>query len=167
MRQRLNPFEEPASWCLLVGAAMLTACAVSGPVAVPAGLYRQPAQRCAGAGGAEVCGKVDQDCLLIAERAAGVVHVEIFSTQVNEHVCMVNGPGLRVGATVLVPDAGGEPGQGVRIGRVDRALVVQQLQLSPAGHRPFCGARASLDGLRFDLDGRVGAGGDCVAAGLK
>lgn len=167
MRRRLNPFKVPTKWCLLVGAAMLAACAASGPVKIPGGLYRQPSQRCVGAGGAEACGRVDMDCLLIAEGAAGRVDVEIFSTQVNEHVCLVNSPGQRVGATVLVHDAEAEPGQGVRIVRVDRALVVQQLQPAPAGHRPFCGARASLDGLRFDLDKRVGAGGECVPAGLK
>lgn len=167
MRRSLNPLEVPTKWCLLVGAAMLAACAASGPVTIPGGLYRQPSQRCAGAGGAEACSQVDMDCLLIAEGAPGHIHVEVFSTQVNEHVCMVDSPGLKLGATVLIYDTGAEPGQGVRIVRVGQALVVQQLQLSPAGHRPFCGAKASLDGLRFGLDKRVGSGGECVPAGLR
>ena len=76
-------------------------------------------------------------------------------------------PGLRVGTTVRVHDPEAESGPAVRIGRVDRALEMPQLQPSPAGHRPGCGARASLNGLGFYLDRRVGAGGECIAAGLK
>ena len=167
MRRRLNPFEVPTKWCVLVGAAMLAARAASGPVAIPGGLYGQPAQRCAGAGGAEACGRVDMNCLLIAEGAARRTHVEVFSSQVNEHVCMVNSPGIKVDETVLIYDSEAESGQGVRIERVDRALVMQQLRLSPTGHRPFCGAKAPLDGLRFDRDKRVGAGGECAPAALK
>ena len=133
------------------------------------GLYRQPAERCTVYLNGEIrpCAAQFQDCLLLTKDGQGQVRLEVFSTQANQHVCMVSQalpPSARLPLTLVDAD---QAGPGVRLQASGDALVFAPVGASAPHPDAFCAAHASLNELRFARSSRMADRGECIPDGLK
>ena len=100
------------------------------------------------------------DCLRLRAGAADEVLVEVL-TRRGQHVCEVSERTHGRRWPLVMDDVTLDAGRGIRVEPVDGALTIVVRQLASDGLSPFCGAHATLEGLRFTMADRV-ADGACV-----
>ncbi|MBM4780794.1 MAG: hypothetical protein GQE15_24120 [Archangiaceae bacterium] len=111
------------------------------------GLYRDPATL---------------DCLRLYAGAGDEVLVEVLSRR-GQQVCEVSERAHGRRWPLVMDDVTLDAGRGIRIEPIDGALTIVVRQLASDGLSPFCGAHATLEGLRFTKAERV-SDGACVAS---
>ncbi|MBL8937719.1 MAG: hypothetical protein JNM69_24360 [Archangium sp.] len=111
------------------------------------GLYRHPATL---------------DCLRLHAGAGDEVLVEVL-TRRGQQVCEVSERAHGRSWPLVMDDVTLDAGRGIRIEPIDGALTIVVRQLASDGLSPFCGAKASLEGLRFTRAERV-SDGACVVS---
>lgn len=172
MRRRHSGGRPPARAAALPLLMLVASC--SGPGAHPEtgaesvegwfGLYRQPSSACspAPARGTGSCPPSRTDCLRLRPAAGGGVQLQLYSVQAGEHVCVIDAtlPSRRLPLTV--DDPGPAPRQGATLRRDGDALVLSEQRRAGEPLPPFCGAAASVDGLRFTRAQRVADDGPCA-----
>ena len=127
------------------GCAALDRNSASQPMESWFGLYRHPATL---------------DCLRLRAGAADEVLVEVL-TRRGQYVCEVSERTHGRRWPLVMDDVTLDAGRGIRVEPVDGALTIVVRQLASDGLSPFCGAHATLEGLRFTKADRV-ADGACV-----
>ena len=110
------------------------------------GLYRDPATL---------------DCLRLYAGAGDEVLVEVLSRR-GQQVCELSERAHGRRWPLVMDDVTLDAGRGIRIEPIDGALTIVVRQLASDGLSPFCGAHATLEGLRFTKAERV-SDGACVA----
>lgn len=127
------------------------ACLAAGSSKVD-GYYIMPSKYCTQYSGGRFvsCQKTHTDCMLLKQQSEDSMHLEIYSSQADGHVCGLNGTAHIQGNRLIYrePDAQNRE-WALEILVSDRSFELKYL--SHPGHQaPFCGVHASLDGVKFD-----------------
>lgn len=105
------------------------------------------------------------DCLRLHAGTGDDVLVEVLSRR-GQHVCEVSERAHGRRWPLVMDDVTLDAGRGIRIEPIDGALTIVVRQLASDGLSPFCGAHATLEGLRFTKADRV-SDGACLVNGAN
>lgn len=116
-----------------------------------AGHYSMPSQYCSQYKGGKfaACSKSQRDCMLIKPDSKSTLHLELYSAQADGHSCGVNGQAQIENGQIIYRDTDAQNREwAFEIVDAGKFLIIKSV--SAPGHQPpFCGAHASLNGLKF------------------
>jgi hypothetical protein len=146
--------------------ALLPMAALSGQAGIVqfAGYYTAPATYCSELDGTALkpCDPPVEDWMQIKPIDATHAQIDIYSLQTNGHECSVSGVAeLKAGKLVFVEKETKLPqywGQGFTVELIGKTLKIKYLADPGLGIPPFCGARARLDRLEFDIEKKLQVG---------
>ena len=116
------------------------------------GQYEQPASRCA-ENGVESCVQNATDRMVIQKLSDQYARIVLHSHQAGGHQCHLDGVAnlTRMGLQYCLES---EPGTCVTLTQ-DASSIKLKVTLEGGFHVPFCGSRATLDGLTFRKRSRL------------
>lgn len=116
------------------------------------GQYEQPASRCA-ENGVESCVQNATDRMVIQKLSDQYARIVLHSHQAGDHQCHLDGVAnlTRMGLQYCLES---EPGTCVTLTQ-DASSIKLKVTLEGDFHIPFCGSRATLDGLTFSKRSRL------------
>ncbi len=130
-----------------------------------AGRYSMSSQYCTQYKGGKfaACSRSQRDCMLIKPDSKSTLHLEIYSSQADGHSCGVNGLAQIEEGRIIYRDTDAQNREWV-FEIVDSGEFLIIKNTSTPGHQsPFCGAHASLNGLKFPKASKRNSTRTCFA----
>jgi hypothetical protein len=119
------------------------------------GQYEETATRCIEKRGvvSDTCSPAIKDRLVIEQLSNDSARIIVHSHQINNHQCHADGI-ARLVDNKLKYCLDYEPGTCLLLAQKARKITLKVV-LEGAAYVPFCGSRATLDGLEFSLDSKL------------